>query len=184
MAELTAKQIRFVAEYLVDLNATQAAIRAGYAPKRADAIGYENLRKPEIAEAIAEAQLNRAKRTGITQDRVLSELELLAFSDVTHYAVTDDGDVQLTSHAPNGAMRALQSIKRKFTTRGRGDKAERTCEVEIKLWEKPNPLRWAGQHVGILSDKHEHAGPGGGPLVVTFGGRHKEGVSADDKPGA
>lgn len=68
------EQARFVDEYLVDLNATQAAIRAGYSPKRADAIGHENLRKPEIAAAIEERMKAREKRTEITQDRVLTEL--------------------------------------------------------------------------------------------------------------
>ncbi len=52
MANLTAKQQRFVDEYLIDLNATQAAIRAGYSPKSAYSIGQENLKKPEIQEAI------------------------------------------------------------------------------------------------------------------------------------
>lgn len=68
---LTAKQSRFVDEYLLDLNATQAAVRAGYSPKRADAIGFENLRKPDIAAAIAERMKAREERTEITQDMVL-----------------------------------------------------------------------------------------------------------------
>jgi phage terminase small subunit len=68
---LTDKQRRFVDEYLVDLNATQAAIRAGYAQRRADAIGYENLRKPEIEKYLATAMKVRAERTQITQDMVL-----------------------------------------------------------------------------------------------------------------
>lgn len=71
---LTAKQQRFVDEYLIDLNATQAAIRAGYSAKRADAIGYENLRKPEVAAAVEAAMQDRAKRTEITQDYVLQTI--------------------------------------------------------------------------------------------------------------
>ena len=78
---MTPKQERFVQEYLVDLNATQAAIRAGYAKKRADAIGYENLRKPEIAKAIEAAQSKRAKRIEITQDYVLERLKIEAERD-------------------------------------------------------------------------------------------------------
>ncbi len=73
--KLTQKQLRFVAEYLVDLNATQAAIRAGYSSKRADAMGYENLRKPEIAAAIQAGMTERARRTEITQDYVLSTIK-------------------------------------------------------------------------------------------------------------
>ena len=70
--KLTPKQAAFVAEYLVDLNATQAAIRAGYSAKTAGSVGAENLSKPEIAAAIAEAQQKRAERTEITQDKVLA----------------------------------------------------------------------------------------------------------------
>lgn len=71
---LTDKQKRFVDEYLIDLNATQAAIRAGYSEKTAGAVGFENLKKPEIQEAIAKAQLERSERTKITKDLVVKEL--------------------------------------------------------------------------------------------------------------
>jgi len=71
---LTAKQERFVAEYLIDLNATQAAVRAGYSEKTARQVGAENLSKPDISAAIAEAQAKRSERTEITQDYVLSSI--------------------------------------------------------------------------------------------------------------
>ena len=74
MPKLTAKQDRFVAEYLIDLNATQAAIRAGYSEKTAYSIGQENLKKPDIASAISAAQAKRAERTEITQDYVLTTI--------------------------------------------------------------------------------------------------------------
>ena len=74
MKKLTAKQDRFVAEYLIDLNATQAAIRAGYSEKTAYSIGQENLKKPDIASAISAAQAKRAERTEITQDYVLTSI--------------------------------------------------------------------------------------------------------------
>lgn len=74
MPKLTAKQARFVDEYLIDLNATQAAIRAGYSPKTAKEIGAENLTKPNIAQALAEAQAKVSERVEITQDMVLKGL--------------------------------------------------------------------------------------------------------------
>ena len=70
---LTALQVRFVEEYLVDLNAKQAAIRAGYSEKTAAVVGCENLTKPNIQAAIAEARLKQQQRTEITADRVLRE---------------------------------------------------------------------------------------------------------------
>lgn len=173
---LSAKQRRFIDEYLLDLNATQAAIRAGYSVKTASVIGCENLTKPKIATAIEQAQRQRAEQTGITQERVLEEVALLAFSDLTHYTVSDNGDVQLMAGAPAGAMRAVQSIKRRITERGSGDDHCITREVEIKLWDKPGPLKLAGQHVGLFIEKHEHTGKNGKPIQtvtrVTFGGRY------------
>ena len=74
MAKLTPKQQRFVDEYLIDLNATQSAIRAGYSPKTANEQGAQNLAKLSIAEAIKEAQKERQNRTLVTQDDVIRGL--------------------------------------------------------------------------------------------------------------
>jgi phage terminase small subunit len=71
---MTPKQQRFVDEYLVDLNATQAAIRAGYSAKTANVIGHENLTKPDIAEAVMAAMRERAQRIEISQDYVLQSI--------------------------------------------------------------------------------------------------------------
>lgn len=79
MAKLTAKQQRFVEEYLIDLNATQAAIRAGYSPKTANEQGARLLANASVQEAIAKAMAERSRRTGISQDRVIQELARIAF---------------------------------------------------------------------------------------------------------
>lgn len=81
MGKLTAKQARFVEEYMLDLNATQAAIRAGYSARTAASIGEENLRKPEIAATLREAQQARSERTAIDQDMVLREWLAIATAD-------------------------------------------------------------------------------------------------------
>ena len=74
MAKLTPKQQRFVDEYLIDLNATQAAIRAGYSPKTAEQQGFQLLKKTSVSEAIEQAQQERQKRTLVTQDDVIRGL--------------------------------------------------------------------------------------------------------------
>lgn len=74
MANLTPKQQRFVEEYLIDLNATQAAIRSGYSEKTAYSVGHENLKKPEIQKAIQEAQESLSKKTQLTVDMVVKGL--------------------------------------------------------------------------------------------------------------
>lgn len=81
-------QALFVQEYLVDLNATAAAKRAGYSPKTAYSIGQENLKKPEIKSAIQQAKKARRERTFITQDRILLELAAAAFADMSQSAET------------------------------------------------------------------------------------------------
>lgn len=88
---LTPKQQRFVDEYLVDLNATQAAIRAGYSPNAAKEQGYEHLTKPHIQLAIAEARKAMQERTQITADRVVTELGLIAFADARELAEVKTG---------------------------------------------------------------------------------------------
>lgn len=79
---LTDKQQRFCEEYLVDLNATQAAIRAGYSAKSANVIGPENLVKPCIQKKISEMKKELSERTGITIDRILNGLASIAFNDI------------------------------------------------------------------------------------------------------
>lgn len=79
---LTAKQQRFVDEYLIDLNATQAAIRASYSKKTARQIADQNLSKLDIKAAIEKRMQSRSDRTGITQDKVLRKLAKIGFSDI------------------------------------------------------------------------------------------------------
>lgn len=150
---LNEKQARFVEEYLIDLNATQAAIRSGYSAKTADSQGNRLLTNARIARAVASRQDERAKDVGITQARVLRELALLAFSDVGNYVIDPEvGTVRLADGAPKGARRAISSIKRRTRTDADGGV---TREVEIKLWDKPGPLKLAGQHVGLFSDRDD-----------------------------
>lgn len=92
---LTPKQARFVEEYLIDLNATQAAIRAGYSPKSASAEGARLLANVKIKKAIQEAQTQRSERTKIDQDWVLKRLALLADAKPTDVMAWDDGGVYL-----------------------------------------------------------------------------------------
>lgn len=80
-ASLTDRQRRFVGEYLIDLNATQAAVRAGYSAKTAEQQAYQLLQKPSVQAAIQAAQNKRSERTAITQDRVLLELWGIATAD-------------------------------------------------------------------------------------------------------
>lgn len=155
---LTAKQRRFVDEYLVDLNATQAAIRAGYSAKRADAIGYENLRKPDIAEAVSTAMKEREKRTQITQDRVLQELARIAFFDIRKL-YNEDGSMKAPQELDDDAAAALSGIDVTEEFQGRGEDREHIgFTKKAKVFDKGTALTLAMRHLGMLKDKVEHSG--------------------------
>jgi len=108
---LTPKQQLFVNEYLVDLNATQAAIRAGYSPKRADAMGHENLRKPEIAAALMERMNKRAEQTQIDAEWVLKRLAQDATADVADLYHENGARQCMTGRWPGAPGWCLESTQ-------------------------------------------------------------------------
>lgn len=146
---MTKKQKRFVEEYLIDLNATQAAIRSGYSPDTAGSIGGENLKKPEISAAIAKAMAERSKRTGISQDRVIQELARIAF--VNPQNVIDSEDASVREDATEDDLACIQSVKVKTMSGEKGSSVER----EIKLNDKMKALELLGKHLGMFKDKVE-----------------------------
>lgn len=147
MAKLNAKQQRFVEEYLIDLNATQAAIRAGYSVNSARDIGCENLTKPNIQEAIAKAMAERSKRTGINQDRVVLELAKMAFVNIDDVIDVKTGAVK--ENASKDDLACIQSIKYKVSEGASGKSVER----EVKLYDKKSNLELLGKHLGMWNDK-------------------------------
>lgn len=102
---LTPKQEAFCREYLIDLNGTQAAIRAGYSAKRADMIGYENLRKPEIAAFIQQAMTERSDRVQRTADDVLKDIHKVKDSCMSE-AFDQQGNAVMVD--PKAALKALE----------------------------------------------------------------------------
>lgn len=169
MAKLTVKQQRFCDEYLIDLNATQAAIRAGYSEKTAMEQGYQLLQKTSVAEYIAERKADRMIRTEITQDMVLKELANIAFSNAADYAnviekqavvefegkmipvLDENGDPvmyrtvepALTESLTEEQKRALAVIKK-----GRDG-------FEVKPYDKVRALELLGKHLGMWTEKVE-----------------------------
>ncbi|MCG4261358.1 terminase small subunit [Acetobacter senegalensis] len=151
MAGLNDKQRRFVEEYLVDLNATQAAIRAGYSEKTASEQGARLLVNVKVADAISEAQSRRSKRTQITQDRVLQEFAKIGFSDIRSL-FTEGGNLRSLSDLDADAAAALSSVE--VVTKNLGD-GEVEYVHKIKLWDKVGSLTQIGRHLGMFVDKTE-----------------------------
>lgn len=155
---LSPKQQRFVEEYLIDLNATQAAIRAGYSSRTAHSIGEENLRKPELAAAIEAAQKKRSARLEISADRVVQELALIGFSNMQDYMkATDAGDPYLDfSGLTREQAAALAEVTIEDFKDGRGEGARDVRRVKFKLADKRAALVDIGRHLGMFTDKMKH----------------------------
>lgn len=179
MAKLTDRQQKFCDEYLIDLNATQAAIRAGYSEKTAKSIGQRLLTYVDIQNYISERKQDRVERTEITQDMVLKELALIAFSKATDYAnvvektaytQNKDGervpmldsegkpvtyktvDVVKTEELTEDQKRVLASIK------------EGKYGIEVKLHDKEHALELLGKHLGMWTDNLQVNGSVNNPM--------------------
>jgi phage terminase small subunit len=153
---MTPKRQRFVDEYLIDLNATQAAIRAGYSAKTAGSIGEENLKKPEIADAIAARQAKVAEKLEITQERIAAELAKIGFADVRQL-FDDEGNLKKLSELDDKAAACISSIDLSD-----GDIAK------VRLWDKRAALVDLGKHLGMFKERVSVENPDGGPLEIRF----------------
>lgn len=149
---MTKKQKLFVEEYLIDLNATQAAIRAGYSPDTAKAIGSENLTKPDIRAQIDKAMAERSKRTGVNADRVVMELAKIAFINAMDVIDTKTATVKADALPEDTA--AIQSVKVKTSSSENSEMVER----EIKMADKIKALELLGKHLGMFKERVELSG--------------------------
>jgi phage terminase small subunit len=153
---LTPKQSLFVKEYLVDLNATQAAIRSGYSAKTLSSMGEQLLRKIEIRAAVDDAMRKRAQRTEFNADRVLKEIERVATVDPIHL-VNDDGTLKQMQDIPEDVRRAIASFEIIETFEWVGEGKERRREwtgylKKMKLVPKNESLNMAGRHFKMFTD--------------------------------
>ncbi len=164
--QLAERQKRFVEEYPIDRNATQAALRSGYAAKTAQSQGARLLKNAMVRAAIDArvAELSRAK--GITVERVLEELGILGFIDMRDFVTFEEGgQVMLDwSHMPESASRAIQEITQEEYAEGKG-KAKRVIrKTKFKLHPKTPALQLIAQHLKMLVQRHEHGGIDGKPI--------------------
>jgi len=166
VAALNKKQAFFVQEYLIDLNATQAAIRAGYSEATAHVQGPRLLGHAGVKAAIAEAMAQRSERTEITMDMVVKELAKIAFTDMRQYVVwgereaEDGGKKELemrlihSSELPPELTAAVSEVK--LTKDG----------LSFKLHDKKGSLELLGRHLGGFKEVKEITGKNGGPIQV------------------
>ena len=150
--KFTTKQHTFIEEYLIDLNATQAAIRAGYSKKTAKEMGCENLSKPNIQEAIRVAMDERSQRTKIDADRILNEIAKIGFSDIRQIFTGSD-KLRSIADLPDEIAAAVQSVETVIRSTGETDdagnkKTESVCK--IRLADKLKGLEMLCKHLGMF----------------------------------
>lgn len=190
---LTEKQERFVEEYLVDLNATQAAIRANYSEKTAYSQGQRLLKNVEVQEAIQTAVKKRSERTEITQDMVLKELASVAFANGTDFArvvvreepvhvVDEDGQLQQvvkkvqkvelfdTEKVDEKKRAAIASIK------------EGKYGIEVSSYDKIRALELIGRHLGMFDAKTPQKPEAESNLLEMLVAGTGEDIDTDDLP--
>lgn len=148
MAKLSDKQARFVEEYLIDLNATQAAIRAGYSTKYADRKGHELIENNRVSEEISKAMAERSRRTGVNQDRIIQELAKMAFVNIDDIFDFEKGKIK--PDASKEDLACIESIKIKKTDTG--------DEIQVKMASKTRSVELLGKHLGLFRDKLEISG--------------------------
>lgn len=158
---LTDKKRRFVCEYLIDLNATQAAIRAGFSERTARSQGQRLLTNVDVQQAIAEAQQKRSERTEITQDRVLREYARLAFADIRKVAKWGES-VAVTLEDGEGETILKHSVALLSSADIDDDTAlaieevsEGKAGLKIKMHDKKGALDSVARHLGMFVDRSE-----------------------------
>ena len=150
---LTPKQQRFVEEYLIDLNATQAAIRAGYSERTARQTGQENLSKPVIAEAIGRARAERSEKTKIDAAWLLTRLAEESLADIADL-YTESGSLRPVREWPliwrQGLVQGVETLR----------VGEGAVIDKIKLSDRSKRLDLIGRHIDVqaFKDKVEHSG--------------------------
>lgn len=169
-SNLTLKQKAFCLEYLKDLNATQAAIRAGYSEKTARQQGAQNLSNLNMQRHIQKLNTQRTKETKVDANFVLSELEKIANSDVKE--MFDENDCMLPlSKIPKYLRKAISSFEVVELYAGRGADRQKIGELKkVKLWSKDKALENLGKHLRLFADKVEHSNPDGSlqPQITVY----------------
>lgn len=147
LPKLSPRQQIFSDEYLIDLNITQAAIRAGFSPKTAAQQGSRLLKSVKVRTYVDIKMAERSRRTGITQDRVLQELARVGFVNVAD--LVDPDTAQVRDGATKDDLAVIQGVKVKRSWTEGGSSVER----EIKVADKNKALELMGRHLGMFNDK-------------------------------
>jgi len=155
--QLTPRQESFCREYLVDLNATQAAIRAGYSPKTAQEQSSRLLSNVMVARRIAEKGQSHAKNTGLTIERLLQEAMRLAFFDIRKL-VDKDGNPIPINQLDDDTAAAIQGLEL-ASERSRDEEGAETTVRKYKVADKNSAIERLFKHMGLFAKDNAQSNP-------------------------
>jgi len=171
--QITDRMKKFVDEYLVDFNATAAAIRAGYSESTANEQGSQLLARPDIRELVAEGQKAIAERTQTFQDNAVDELKIVGFSDLADFlTVKENGIVEqkpfneLTKEQTKCIKKIKQVVRSSHSADG--TLLHQTATLEIELHDKLKALELLGRHLGMFNDSIRLKSEEPLPLQIVF----------------
>lgn len=176
VSKLNPMQEKFVHEYLVDLNASQAARRAGYSPKTADRQGGRLLKNVEIAKKISEAQKKQLKKIEVTAEWVIRRLAEEANADIADI-LTEDGAVRPVSEWPKVWRQGLVAGIDIYEDIQDGKKVGQT--VKVKISERIKRLELLGKHLALFTERIEHTGNAQSNVLVIMPGNGRERGTVD-----
>lgn len=154
---LTDKQELFCQRYLIDFNATKAAKEAGYSEDTAYAIGWENLRKPEIQQRIAEIRIETGRSFNISRERIAQELALIAFGDTK--VIFDENGSLKSPEEWSDEGRIISSYEESVTEFGDEKTGGTKTSKKVKQWDKIKAIEALNRLMGYNApDKTEHSG--------------------------
>jgi phage terminase small subunit len=155
--QITDRMKKFIDEYLIDFNGTQAAIRAGYSPDTANEQASQLLARPDIRELVAEGQKAIAERTQTFQDNAVEELKLVGFSDLADFLTVKEGGIveqkpfdELTKEQTKCIKKIKQTVRSSHSADG--TILHQTAVIEIELHDKLKALELLGRHLGMFND--------------------------------
>jgi len=169
--QITDRMKKFIDEYLIDFNGTQAAIRAGYSLDTANEQASQLLARPDIRELVAEGQKAIAERTQTFQDNAVEELKLVGFSDLADFLTVKEGGIveqkpfdELTKEQTKCIKKIKQTVRSSHSADG--TILHQTAVIEIELHDKLRALELLGRHLGMFNDKLTL--DGALPLTISF----------------
>ena len=162
MGKLTDKQEMFCKEYLIDLNATQAAIRAGYSKKTANEQGSQNLVKLSIQNRIAELKEQRAKRIEIDSDGVLKELKNWAEGDYTELMLLTAKEIKELAPEIRRLITGFKRVTRRIPVTD-----EEEIQIEVKFIDKIKAMEMISKHIGFYEKDNSQSNKQ--PIIISLG---------------